>query len=99
MVPELWLGSKFKQHVDTSHAATAAGIKQRSDPINSGCVDLKQQDTLRIIQYRRNALAVCVICSTKMHQNKMLAMFNLRIDFVCNFQSHSLWDSTYNILL
>jgi len=57
VVPELRLGSKFEQHVDTGHAATAAGIKQRSDPINRDCVDLEQQDTLRLIQFKRNTLA------------------------------------------
>lgn len=49
MVPELRLGSEFEQHVDTGHAATAAGIKQRSDPINGDCIDLEQQDMFRII--------------------------------------------------
>jgi len=67
VVPDLWLGSKFEQHVYTSHRATAAGIKERSDPINGDCVDLKQQDMLRTIQYKRNALAACVMSSTKVH--------------------------------
>lgn len=49
VVPGLRLGSEFEQHVDTGHAATAAGIKQRSDPINGDCIDLEQQDTLGII--------------------------------------------------
>lgn len=72
VVPELRLGSKFEQHVDTGHAATAAGIKQRSDPINGDCIDLEQQDTLRIIWFKRNALAACLMCTPEMHQKKML---------------------------
>ena len=99
VVPKLRLSSKFEQHVDTGHAATAAGVKERSDPIDGDCIDLEQQDTLRIIRFKRNALAACLMCTPEMHQKKMLVLFNFRIDFVNNFQSYMLWHNIYNILL
>lgn len=99
VVPELRLGSEFEQHVDTGHAATAAGIEQRSDPIDGNCVDLEQQDMLRIIRLKRNALAACLMCTPEMHQKKMLVLLNFGINFVDNFQSYMLWHNIYNILL